>query len=559
MSEITRRDFVKGAAFAPFAISSITSAQTSTLREDHFDFVIAGAGHNSLITAAYLCMAGFKVVVLEGRPEVGGGVKTAELLMPGFWSDVCSSTHNAPMRANPAIKNNELRLGDYGLEYIFADPVKHVPFLDGSYLTEWQDLDRTCSEIAKYSKKDADAYRKMALEFSAVRHILQPEDIFTPVGWQKQSPAAASDKLPPSKLAVWRRRMTMRLWDALHDQFEDERTMTFVMAPWPVATTSYNTGIGAWPPNKPDWACPKGGSGMLAVALARCIEAHGGVILLNNPVTQLIIESGKCVGVECSDGSSYRAAKGVVSTLHIKRLVGLAPRELWGDDFLESVRLFYQGIAGFNTHYATTEPLKFPVAGGTLSPVNITSLQSPDRALRYEYEMAAGLVDYDEPVLHVVQSSVIDPLRAPEGYHVIRILAQEPWDLKEGGYQAWESIKDKAALAHLRFMQRLAPNLTDDKILARFITTPVHIEEMNPGMYHGACHGGADGPAQAGAMRPVLGWADYRMPIQGLYQTGTTTYPSGGVTGAPGRNCAMVLLKEFGSSIEEAVAKGNKA
>jgi phytoene dehydrogenase-like protein len=546
-------------------MSSITLAQTSTLREDHFDFVIAGAGHNSLMTAAYLSMAGFKVVVLEGRPEIGGGCKTDQILMPGFWSDICSANHTQ-IRANPAVKDNELRLGDYGLEYIFADPVRHVPFLDGSYLTEWRDFNRTCDEIAKYSKKDAEAYRKNAEEAKEVRHLLDQEDIFTPIGWQKQSPAAASDKLAPSKLALWRRRMAMRQWDALHAYYEDPRTMAFMIAPWPLALstsgvnlTYYGSGMGAFPRMEASWAAPKGGSGMLAVALGRCVEAHGGVILPNKPVTQLIIESGKCVGVNCADGSSYRAGKGVVSTLHIKRLVDLAPAELWGADFIEDVRLFYQGSAGFVTHYATTEPFKFAVAGGTLAPVDIASLQSPERALRFMYEMDAGIVDYEEPVLHVVQATAVDPSRAPDGYHVIRILGYEPWDPKGGGHEAWDDMKDKVALAHLRFMQRLAPNLTDDKILARFTTTPVNIEQMNPSMYHGACHGGASGPAQAGAMRPVLGWADYKLPIPGLYQTGSTTYPSGGITGAPGRNCAMVLLKEFGSSIEEAVAKGKKA
>ena len=115
---------------------------------------------------------------------------------------------------------------------------------------------------------------------------------------------------------------------------------------------------------------------MLAVALGRCLEAHGGVIFTNKPVEKLMIEAGKCVGVECGDGSTFRAAKAVVSTVHIKRLVDMAPKELWGDDFLEGVSTFDTGAAGFNTHYATTEPLKYPVKGGTVSPVNASSLSS---------------------------------------------------------------------------------------------------------------------------------------------------------------------------------------
>src|SRR5258706_16170866 len=85
---------------------------------------------------------------------------------------------------------------------------------------------------------------------------------------------------------------------------------------------------------------PKGGSGTLSVALGRFIEAHNGTVLTNKPVARLIVENGKCTGVECIDGSAYRAEKAVVSTIHIKHLVNMAPRELWGDDFLEGVELF---------------------------------------------------------------------------------------------------------------------------------------------------------------------------------------------------------------------------
>src|SRR5262249_16609234 len=150
-----------GAAVAPLAFRPFTLAQSSSSAE-HYDFVIAGAGHNSLATAAYLCKAGFKCVVLEGRPTVGGGAKTAQLTLEGFHHDVCSCEHGE-IRENPMVRDNELRLGDFGLEYLYADPVKHVPFPDGSYITQWQDLDRTCDEIGKYSKKDADTYKKMAL------------------------------------------------------------------------------------------------------------------------------------------------------------------------------------------------------------------------------------------------------------------------------------------------------------------------------------------------------------------------------------------------------------
>jgi phytoene dehydrogenase-like protein len=551
MSKVTRRGFVKGAVLAPLAFTPFTAAQTSSA--DRYDVVVVGAGHNSLITACYLAKAGFKCIVLEGRPLVGGGTKTAELTLRGFYHDVCSSIHR-DIQNNPLLRNDELKLGDYGLEYFEPDPVHHIAFPDGSYITKWRDLDRTCEEIAKYSKKDAEAWRRMANEAESVRPIVDAVR-FTPVGWGKSLSERLADH-PQGRL--WQRRMAMSHWDVVHDNFEDERTMVATMAPFPTGIIAPFTGMGAYPPKHMSTIQPKGGSGMIAVALTRCIEAHGGVVLVNKPVERLIVENGKCAGVECTDGSSYRAEKAVLSTVHIKRLINMAPRDLWGADFLEGVKTFKTGWSSFNSHYAITEPLKFPVKGGTLSPVHAYNLYSCKRALRYESEMAANEFDLEEPepVLHIVQNTVADPTRAPAGMHTLRVLCENAvYDLKDGGHERWEEIKEQIAAAHLVAVQRLAPNLTADKILARHIMTPVDIERMNPSMWHGCCHGGTDGPAQAGAMRPVPGWAEHRMPIRGLYQTGGTTHPGGAVTGGPGRNAAMVMLKDFGTNIEEVVKK----
>ena len=99
-------------------------------------------------------------------------------------------------------------------------------------------------------------------------------------------------------------------------------------------------------------------------ALSRYLEAHGGLILPNKWVKALIVENGKCVGVECEDGSAYRAEKAVLSTIHIKQLLDMAPRELWGQDFIDGVDTWEAGLTLFATNYATTEPPKYGVSGG---------------------------------------------------------------------------------------------------------------------------------------------------------------------------------------------------
>jgi phytoene dehydrogenase-like protein len=550
MSEITRRGFVKGAALAaPLAITPFNMAQTSST--PRYDVVVVGAGHNSLITACYLAKAGFKCLVLEGRPKIGGGTKTAQLTLSGFHHDVCSSIHGF-IQTNPLMRNNELKLEEYGLEYIYPDPVYHIAFPDGSYITKWRDLDRTCQEIAKYSKKDAETWHRMAIESEPIRNIVD-EVGFTPIGFGKSLGERLAEH-PQGKL--WQRRMAMSKLEILRQNFEDERTMVAVMPPFPKLISAPTTGFAGYPLKQDDVPQPKGGSGMIATALSRFLEGHGGEVLVNKPVERLIVENGRCTGVECADGSSYHAEKAVLSTVHIKQLVHMAPRDLWPVDFIEGVKTFNTGAGSFNSHFATTEPLIFPVKGGTIVPVHISNIPSCKRALRFESELALGEFHVEEPVLHIVQTSVADPTRAPAGMHTIRVLCEQAvYDLPDGGPGRWEEIKAEVQQAHLKAVQKIAPNLTDDKILARMSMSPVDIEQMNPAMWHGSCHGGTDGPAQAGAMRPVPGWAQHRMPIPGLYQTGGTTHPGGGVSGGPGRNAAVVMLKDFGTSMEETLSK----
>jgi phytoene dehydrogenase-like protein len=555
MSTISRRGFVKTAALAPLAVAPFAMGQQSS-KQDRFDIVVAGAGHNSLVAAAYLAKAGYRCLVLESRPLVGGGVKTTQLTLRGFKHDVCSSAH-VLIQDSPILRNDELGLGEYGLEYLFPDPVVHIPFPDGSYITQWLSLDRTCEEFAKFSKKDAAAYRRMMTEYEAVKPIFAAA-AYTPVGFGKPVNERLAEH-PRGKL--WQRRLAMSAWEIIRDNFEDDHCRAFMVwmayqtvEPPEAAMTgrlaySICAGRQRW-----SWTTPKGGSGMLTQALSRLIEAHGGVILTNKTITRLILENGKCTGVECSDGTSYKAEKAVLSTIHIKHLVDMAPKEAFGEDFLDGVSTWKAGITLFATHYATTEPPKYPVAGGTISPVASGTMATPDRGLRVSYDFARQAVNVEDPPLLVVCSSVADPTRTPAGMHTIKVIGNQPYELKEGP-QHWDEIKDQVSDANLKYLRRFAPNLTDDKILARIVESPLDMERMNAHNWHGTCHGGAQNAAQSGALRPVPGWAQHRMPITGLYQTGATTYPGASVSGAPGRNAATVMLKDFGTSIEEVLKK----
>ncbi len=519
-----------------------------------FDIVIAGAGHNSLITAAYLGMAGYSCLVLEARSVIGGDTMTEELTLPGFLHDTCSTTH-AIFLQSPVWSKQELPLAEYGLEYIHADPASHVSFPDGTYITQWLDIDRTCEEIAKFSRKDAETYRKMMAQWRSVSPIFN-NIRYSPAGWSKP----LAEELAAHPLGgIWLRQQALSAWDIINSSFEDWHVKSWMLwfaegtlqpAERPGTGTLAYSFVGGRQRN--GWAIPKGGSGSLPQALRRIVENYGGTILTNQPVNRLILEHGRCVGVETETGEQFRARHAVVSSIHVKHLVEMAPAEAWGEAFLYGVESYKPGRSMFVTHYATTEPPKFTVEGGTRSVVGAGIAQTSERQLRISEHFQHGTVGMDQSVLLVLTPSVEDPSRCPQDKHMIKVISNQPYELREGP-EHWDEIKKEVAACDLEELRRYAPNLTDDKILATEIRSPLDLERINRHNWHGSCHGGDLSPAQSETLRPVPGYAEHRMPIPGLYQTGSTTHPGGSVTGGPGRNAAIVLLKDLGRDFHQVI------
>ena len=201
----------------------------------------------------------------------------------------------------------------------------------------------------------------------------------------------------------------------------------------------------AWGRQRWSWCIPKGGSGVLTEILVRLIEDHGGVALTNKMVQGLIVENGKCVGVECADGSSYRADKAVLSTIHIKHLIDMAPREAWADDFVDGVETWQGGPTLFVQHYATSEPMTFQ------GRRRRRSRRSPARCCRsrrgrcaWATTSPAAWPTSRSRCCSRCRPSIGDPSQAPPGHHTIKIIGMQPYDLKEGP-QHWDNIKHQVA------------------------------------------------------------------------------------------------------------------
>ena len=292
------------------------------------DVVVAGAGHNSLIAAAYLTLAGRRCLVLDARATPGGGVASEELLLPGFRMDSCSTGHTL-IQTNPLLADDELGLiAERGLTYLQPDPVAHVVFPDGESLTMWLDLERTCEEIARFSRADEQAYRRLLSEYDAVKDVFNRLR-FTPVGL---GPSAEELLQGRDGGARWRRRAAMSAWAVVRHEFESRHVRAFML--WMAFQTGQPVDSAGSGPlaysiifgrQRRSWTIPRGGSGELARALVEVIQDGGGEVVCNSRVVELIISEGRCAGVVTEDGARHLAREAVLSTIHVKDLIGMAP------------------------------------------------------------------------------------------------------------------------------------------------------------------------------------------------------------------------------------------
>ena len=522
-----------------------------------YDIVVAGAGHNSLITAAYLAKAGYDVLVLEARDAVGGGAVTEELTLPGFRFDSCSTGHTL-IQPNPLLRDDELGLKSvYGLEYVSPDPIAHVVFPDGDSFTHWLNLERTCQEISRFSRRDADTYRRNLAEFDEVRAAVGRYR-FSPIGYAPTLEEQLADR------PKWLRRIATTAYDVVLREYEDPHVRSYFL--WQAFQTaqpvdSPGSGLLAYSivagRQAQSWTLPLGGSGELTRALERCFEDLGGTVLTGKRVVELVVSGGRCSGVVTDDGERYDARRAVVSTIHVKRLVEMAPAELWGDDFLYGIDTYDPGISIHAQYYATTVAPEFVAPGGTQSVVSGGIVGWPEDVLQGGRDVREGKLLHARWLL-AATPTLVDPSRAPAGMHTLKLLSMCPWD-PGGGPERWQMLKHEVAEENFAALARAAPNLTRDVVLAELVKSPVDIEQHNEHMWHGTIHGGDRSYPNDGPRRPVPGWAQHRMPIPGLYQTGATTHPGGSITGAPGRNCAVVLLEDLGHTPQEVMARAAPA
>lgn len=503
------------------------------------DVIVIGAGHNGLASAAYLTRAGLNVTVLEARECIGGGTQTEELTVPGFLHDTFSTGHPF-LTSNPLFSGDELGLLRNGLSYVGNDPVLVVPFPDGESITMWCDPARTAAEFARFSRRDGDAWLAFLESWKDMRneHFARltnaPRDIAAHIGGEHEA----------AYLAI-RDRSGI---EAICGMFESDHVRGAMLWFGMVMVQPIDQpGTGIMPLAVPaEWVCgwinPLGGSLRLAETLADVVRDGGGRIVTEAPVERIVVENGRASAVVVA-GSVYRARRAIVSSMHFTTLPGMLPPGMLPPPYVERVQTWRGGPSLLVIHLAVEENTRARTVSGPVGAV-LTGQSTVDGVTRNLADLAAGRLTTETPWIFTACSTWIDPSRAPDGKGVVKVIGMVPYAL-DGDPANWDAAKDAHADLLLEAYARLVVNYRPGDELGRAVFSPLDIERTNPGFFRGGPQGGDFLPDQVGANRPVVGWADYRAPIPGLYQTGSSTHPGGTVSAWPGRHAARAVLEDL--------------
>jgi phytoene dehydrogenase-like protein len=534
-----------------------------------YDCIVVGAGHNGLVCANYLALAGWKVLVLERRSVVGGACVTEEI-WPGYKVSTASYVVSLLL---PEIER-DLELARYGYCVLPRSPSSFTPLEDGGYLFLGSDREFNCRQIAKFSERDAAAYPQYESLLESVAECLEPVLSSTPPdllpmphSWRAVSPLKRlgdagrayslfqalkklGDRLPEAiELLVGPARAILDRWfesdvlkatlatDAIIGMFEP------ISAPGTAYVLLHHV-MGAAGGARGVWGYVEGGMGALTRAMAESAKAHGVEILTNAVVRRIEVSAGKVAGVLLEDGRQFaakRVASNVDAHLTFERMIEshlLPPR------FLEAVRRIDYSSASAKINLAVSElpdftclPGKEEVAPQHRGTIHIgCTLEYLERA----YDDAKYGRPSQRPIVEMTIPTSVDRTIAPPGHHILSLFVQyAPYRLADGN---WDSIKEEFADRCIAEIARYAPNVPAS-ILHRQILTPVDIERIY-GLTGGNIFQGAMPLHQLFNLRPVPGYSDYRTPIEGLYLCGSAAHPGGGVMGACGRNAAREMIHD---------------
>jgi phytoene dehydrogenase-like protein len=524
-----------------------------------FDAIVIGAGHNGLTAAAYLARAGYSTLVLERREIVGGCCVTEEIA-PGCRASTTS--YIASMLRPEVIR--DLRLADYGLRMVPCDPALQVPFADGQVVSWWANRDQVVAELRKINAKDAETFVRVDDRLKKLARFLQPFFLEPPpeagtTSFNEWSELFRAGKrfrgisgVEISELVSF---LTGSLGEFLDRNYASEKVKTLFLAnnvygkhggpyqPGSALGLLFHLLSGGEHEQQGFYGHVMGGMGSITSAMANAAQAFGAEIRTSSPVQQIDSRQGRVRSVVLEDGTEIRG-RVILSNADPKRtFLGMVPEKDLPADFVQAVRGIKMNGPCAKVNIVLAEEPRF-----TGTPQNYDAQQRSLFTLVPSLEFAERCYDVakfgeipEELWVDCVIASNADPSLAPQGKHVMTCFVQYvPYSLRKG---TWDENRELLGDRVVKKIAEYAPNVPS-AIIARQILTPLDLERTY-GLTEGNIFHGDLNLEQLFFNRPVAGWSQYRTPISGLYLCGAGAHPGGGVTGAPGHNCAHQVIRDL--------------
>ncbi|MEL7500311.1 MAG: NAD(P)/FAD-dependent oxidoreductase [Planctomycetota bacterium] len=540
----------------------------STTKNDKYDAIIIGGGHNGLIAAAYLARGGKKVCVLERR-EMLGGCSVTESLWPGY--KVSTASYVVSLLLPEII--SQLKLKQNGLTILPRRPSSFTPMRDGRHLTLGADDAANQKEIAKFSEKDAESFgryesllEQVAMNLEPILNETAPDLLPMPSSWRniglmkkfrdlrkgwrlRRALAAMQQNIPEGlELLTAAARPILERWfetevlkatlatDAVIGAFASisQPGTAYVLLHHVMGTAGGARGV---------WGYIEGGMGALADALEKVCVELGVDIQTEAEVQQIEVSQNQVRGVTLADGTyleGQQVGSSVDCNLTFNRFLkpNLLPTE-----FLAAINRIDYSSATAKINLALGEVPDFKcLPGNQIGPQHNGTIHIGETIEEIErgYDDAKYGNPSQVPILEITIPTSVDRTIAPEGKHIMSMFVQyAPYELANG--QNWDDLKESFADRCVERLAEYAPNIPN-VIEHRQVLSPVDIERIY-GLTGGNIFQGSMNLNQLHMLRPVAGWADHRTPINGLFMCGAASHPGGGVMGACGRNAAAEMLR----------------
>lgn len=549
------------------------------MSNSEYDAIVIGAGHNGLTCACYLAKAGLDVLVVEQYHSIGGMTITEEITLPGYKSDIHAFGYQL---ANLSPVPSELKLENWGFELLRPEiSYSHVfPKETCGYISMYRDIDKTMKSIQKYSKKDAQTWKDMFDGYCTNRNSIV-SSINSPPIQSKTITGRITEDFDQYRGSL----QSMRSWADEWFESEEVKVMFGSFASF-VGLSPDDSGGGelSYLFSSVMQDCGnnvvKGGFGNLPLALARYLQSKGGDIITNMSIEKIIIKNSRAIGVKLGNGKEIKVKKLVVSSTDpITLILKHIGEEYVEKTIIDKIKKIEWGDAILAIYAALDGPLEYYAGEDVTKSAQLHLSESTiDQFAKIYYECRSGRLP-SQPLAIMSNDSVCDPSRVPlKGKHLIKFLILNvPYDIKrsEQNDENENKIKNESVNTSTKnpkwddytkeeygdqlinmISKRYIPNLREIMI-KRIVLSPVDFETRPSTSIRGTLACGAMVPYQKYSMRPIPELSGYTIPsIPNIYLCGSGNHPGPGVSMAPGRNAAQVIIENLNLNFSKLIADG---